>query len=215
MADRGQSVLRLVEQPECAEQVAPPVGQLDGERRGSRRHPTPGRIVRFDAPGDRGLGAVRNLSDSGALIETALACALGTPVRIAFDCTNAVQGRIVWRDGNRAGIRFLVPISSSAFIRKVASDRWSETARPPRLSVQASAEVRSGSTSFVTIVGNVSQRGVGVSHSGQLSAGMPVEVAMTAGIRLRGTVRWADGTSAGVELSGGLSAEQLADTRRF
>jgi hypothetical protein len=210
----------------CAEDQRPPAShgagrfegldlRLNADRRLLPRHLTPGRIVRIDALGHSGLCAVRNLSDAGAMIETAIDCSLGSAVRIGFDCTNGVQGRIVWRDGNRAGIRFLIPIASVAFIRKVANDRWTGISRPPRLSANAAAQATSGSNSFTTIISNVSQRGLGITHKGQLAIGMPVEVATTDGVRLRGSVRWSDGKFAGIELCGGLSAEQLLGARRF
>lgn len=197
--------------PATAADIAP-----GADRR--RRHPrfrTLGHVGRLDAFGDCGLCRVQDLSDGGLMIETRIPLSCGDPVRISFDCTNAVQGRVVWRVGNRAGIRFLRPLESFVLIRKIAGDRWSESVRPPRLPVSCAAHVTTGSASFPAVVTNVSQQGMTICHPGDLRAGTFVDVAMPSGIRAHGTVRWSAGILAGIELCGRLTVEQLASVRQL
>lgn len=188
---------------------------VDGpaERRRHRRLTMAGRAARLDAPADIGLCSVVNLSDGGILVETPIELDCGDPVRISFDCTNSVQGQVAWRIGRRAGIRFLIPVASFALIGKVANDRWDRVARPPRLTLNQQALVTSGSGSFATVVADISQQGMSLQHAGQLTQGLAVELAISGGAPIRGTVKWTDQSLAGVEMDGKLTVEQLSSRR--
>lgn len=190
-------------------------GEPNEERRLHHRLRMLERVVRIDALGDSGLGRVQNVSNGGLMIDSRIALTANDPVRVAFDCRNVVQGRVAWQSGSRAGIRFLQPIESSVLIRKVVGDRWEGGARSPRLSVSRAARVTSGSGSFPTIIGNISQRGMNICHDGHLVAGSVVDVAIERGVTLRGRVRWSAGLFAGIELAGTMTVEQLASARNF
>lgn len=188
---------------------------LGEERRRNRRLNILGRVARLDALGGGGLCRVLDLSDGGSMVETPLELTVGSPVRIAFDCSNSIQGRVAWQDEKRAGIRFITPVDSTALIRKLVSDRWEGKARQPRMSVNRAATVTSDSGSFLTVVGNISQHGMSLCHSGDLAAGTAVEVSIEGSLKLRGTVRWSAGLSAGIELVSSIPVEQLASARSF
>jgi hypothetical protein len=109
------------------------------ERRSHGRRDAMGRVARIDALGLVGLARLRNMSNGGAMISVHAPLACGGPVRISFDCTNSIQGRIAWSTGGRAGIRYLAPLDCAAFIGKVASDRGTSAIRAPRLPVNCAA----------------------------------------------------------------------------
>lgn len=176
-----------------------------------RRFETLGRVARLDALGDVGLCRVMNMSNGGMMIETIIPLSCGDPVRISFDSTNALQGRVLWRVGTQAGIRFLAPIESLELIRKVA--RQDQIARPPRIPVNSAAWASSELGRFPTVVVNISQAGMRIGHSGNLSAGTKIRIALQCGLAACGTVRWSDGNLSGVELDRALPSEQLESAR--
>ncbi|HEV2594495.1 MAG TPA: PilZ domain-containing protein [Sphingomicrobium sp.] len=164
--------------------------EVPRDRRRCRRLPMAGYAARLDALGDRGLCGVINLSDTGALLQSNIPLSRGDPVRISFDCKNSLQGRVAWNDGGYAGIRFLVPVATFGLIGKLANDRWTGVARPPRLTINAPALAKKmGSTSFHTVVGNISQKGFMIWHAGQLNPDDDVHVTLQNGINVHGTVR--------------------------
>lgn len=208
---REASVEALASRPPAPQSTAGSVG-AGPQRRADPRFSTLGRAARIDALGVSGLCRVLNLSDHGAAIETSASVACGDPVRLWFDSENIVQGRVAWCRGNRIGIRFLTPIESFPMIRKIASDRWSGVARPPRLSAAIVAIVSHDTQSFGTVIDNVSEAGFCVRHPGCLSTGAQIETTTAKGLRMRGTVRWANNVMAGIELSGKLTTAQLSNT---
>jgi hypothetical protein len=185
------------------------------ERRSHGRRDAMGRVARIDALGLVGLARLRNMSNGGAMISVHAPLACGGPVRISFDCTNSIQGRIAWSTGGRAGIRFLAPIDCAAFIGKVASDRGTSAIRAPRLPVNCAAWAKGPGGSFPTIVSNISETGLKICHGGSLPAGTTIEISFGRDMKLAGTVRWSNGHFAGVELERRLAPEDLANARQF
>lgn len=186
-----------------------------GERRLKPRFRMFGRVARIDALGDSGLCHVENISDFGMMVDTSISLNCGDPVRIALDCCNKVQGRVVWQRGSRAGIRFLQPVESSALIRKMLKDRHDGNARPPRLSVRSAARVTTATASFPTFVGNISQGGMSICHAGDLAVGAIIDILLENGASLRGIVRWSTELFAGVEFCAKLPVGQLASVQTW
>lgn len=174
-----------------------------------------GQVARIDALGVVGLARINNLSDGGAQIAISATLANESPVRISFDSTNSLQGRVVWSAHGRIGIRLLRPIDCAGFIGGVKSGRWSSTIRAPRLPANSLGRVKSTAGSFATIVSDVSEKGLKLCLGGDLPAGTSVEVTLQRGMTLLGTVRWSDNNYAGIELSGKIAVDDLANTREF
>jgi hypothetical protein len=185
------------------------------ERRQGPRFEALGEVARIDALGVVGLGRLGNLSNGGAMLITSAPLEAGGPIRISFDCTNSVQGRIAWQSRGRLGIRFLEPIECVALMAKVVRDRLGKAVRAPRLPVNYSGHVKCAGASFPTIIGNMSEKGMKICHGGNLQTGARLEVRLEQGMSVTGTVRWSDGYFAGVELSRTIDAEELANARRF
>ena len=184
------------------------------DRRQHRRLNTRGRVARLDALGGSAFCRLHDLSDTGARIETPLVLSVGDSVRIGFDSTTAVQGRVAWIRGDQVGVRLVQSIESTALIRKVIEDRWSGRARPPRLGVHRRATVTGAFGAFATVVGNVSERGLSICHCGDLAAGRPIKINFECGLTVDGTVRWSVGMIAGVELSTTLQVDKLTTALR-
>lgn len=54
---------------------------------------------------------IRNLSRSGALIETTLPPSIGEEVTVKIDGLAPISGKVRWRSGGQAGLQFEQPIS--------------------------------------------------------------------------------------------------------
>lgn len=189
------------------------LGFRQADRRESPRFKTLARAARLVAFGDTGLCRVQDLSNGGAQVETSIETFWGDPVEILFDSKNKVQGRVVWRSGNKTGIRFLPPIDACSFISDLATDRCNAAARPPRLPVNARAEVATELGPVPAVVQDISQKGMKLCHASKLLSGMEVKVSLARGLSARGMVRWADLNGAGIEFYGMLSTEELASAR--
>lgn len=180
------------------------------ERRQHPRLNTLGYVARLNALGFVGMVRVDNLSNGGAMIIRSKSLAHESPVRISFDCTNFLQGRVVWSSRGLIGIRFIWPIDGGRFIGKVVNDRLNSAIRAPRLPANWPGRVKSMAGSFATIVSNVSEKGMKICPGGDLPAGTSVEVTLERGTRVLGTVRWSDKIFAGIELSRRIAVDDLA-----
>jgi len=63
---------------------------------------------------DASSALIRNLSERGLLIETAIDLAIGETIRVILPEAGASEARIIWRDGSFFGCKFLTPIPKAA-----------------------------------------------------------------------------------------------------
>lgn len=182
------------------------VAGLPSERRGHHRHEAIGLVARIDALGVVGLARIYNLSDGGAMLGVSDPPALGSPVRISFDCTNFVQSSC-WRSNGFIGVQFPREIACGEFIGKVARDRWNGKICAPRMSCDSPAQVKCSSGSFATRVSDVSEEGMKICPGGGLQAGTRVEITLRKELPLFGIVRWSVRNFAGIEVPGKIPAK--------
>lgn len=149
---------------------------------------------------DAGLCWVQNLSDGGAMVETGIHAAVGEAVRLELADGIAIDGSIVWRAADRAGIAFSPPIDSLGLLRQLADDRSNGRWRPARLPLNKLVEVASELGPSILRLQDISQSGLQLRHIGNLSAGMPITVHLSPGLVVKGVVRWKRDSVVGVEL---------------
>lgn len=96
---------------------------MDGERRNTERLTTRG-SVRFELGGVSHFGIIRNLTQTGCMIEShALAAEIGERCEVTLMPGYSASGRVAWQLGEAVGISFLIPVPT-ALVRELALDDW-------------------------------------------------------------------------------------------
>lgn len=96
---------------------------MNVERRNKERLTTRG-SVRFDLGGISHFGTMRNLSQTGCMIESpSLAAEIGERCEVALMPGYSTSGRVAWQLGDSVGISFLIPVPA-ALVRELALDDW-------------------------------------------------------------------------------------------
>ena len=96
---------------------------MDGERRNTERLATRG-SVRFELGGVSHFGTMRNLSQTGCMIESpGLAAEIGERCEVTLMAGYSASGRVAWQLGEAVGISFLIP-APTALVRELALDDW-------------------------------------------------------------------------------------------
>jgi len=188
-----------------------PAGALDVdvERRKHHRYRTLDYVARLDSRALQVPVRVTNLSSGGALITGSTFPDVGEHIRLYFDCTQSIEGRVSWTSKGQAGIRFVKEIACEQFVRDLVDSRLNATTRMLRFPVRIRVWIQCGAASLVTFVDNISQKGLRVAHDGGLVPGAQVEITLPGGIHQAGTIRWVNARSAGIELVGKLAVADL------
>lgn len=179
------------------------------DARESQRVRTVYRVVRVETERDQGLGRVRNMSDGGMKLSLSMPVMLGDSLRVALTDETALEGRVVWTNGNECGLQFAENIDSILVLRETAQQCRSTEARSPRLQAGLLAVAKSEQGLSSVKVEDVSQRGMKLAHDGSFAPGLPVKICFGSGIERRGVVRWANDRLAGLMLIDQFAVEEL------
>ncbi len=183
------------------------------ERRNQQRLRTVYRVARVTAGGDQGLAKVRNLSDDGVMLSLSLPACPGTPIAIELSEDCALQGTVVWQDGDDCGVKLRDPIDSAQTLKRLYQERYAGTYRPLRLSFGKTVPITcKDSTQFVRLR-DISQTGMKIVHGGGFTAGLPVKILLGGDLERRGIVRWSRDGTAGIWLTENLSIADLGSLR--
>jgi hypothetical protein len=194
--------------------LLPPVQPLV-DRRAAPRLRTVFRVARVRARGDEGLARVHNLSDEGMMIELGFTVMLNDIVRVDMTDTVALDGRVVWTDGARCGLKLRWPIDSAALLRRICAEQRSGAARPIRLPMGRTAMTTSERGLRPVNIIDISQKGMKLAHDGSFHPGLAVKVTTDAGIERRGVVRWSQDGLAGVILTEPFTVAELGSLRTW
>lgn len=186
---------------------------LPGERRGATRTMTIYRLVQVEHDGDEGLARCRNISDTGMKLDLTMPAAVDDLVKVTFSPTFALSGRIAWIDGKDCGVAFDGRIDCADLLHRSASEAHASSAREPRLKANLPARMIVDGQNCRTIVSDISQHGMKLTHEGSLRAGLRICVVLQCGAKKAGIVRWADDKLAGMFLSEPFSVDELGSIR--
>lgn len=200
--------MQLIRQP-VSSVMTSPAHETSPDRRNTQRTLTIYRMVQIDSGGDRGFARCRNISDSGVRLELSMPLEMDRAVEIAFSPSNIVSGRVVWNVGTSYGIAFDTEVDSAALLSRSAAELHGDRARPMRLNANLPARVSLGGASRDSMVLDISQRGVKITHGGDLQRGMSVRVMLASGAEREGIVRWAKNAMAGVYFIEPFSVNEL------
>lgn len=184
-------------------------------RRDAERIQTIYRVVRLQHGSDEGLARCRNISDSGIKLETAMEIGVNDPVSVAFSPGCVLSGRVVWTNGRECGIECDKEIDSTRMLSESAAEARSEGARAPRLTVNLPARVKYDGQTRDTLICDMSQYGMKISHDGCFSPGLQVKVSLGNGREKTAVVRWTKGNIAGLYLLEPFAVGELASARNL
>ncbi len=170
------------------------------ERRASIRIHTVMRVAKVTRAHDVGLWRVRNISDEGMMLTSAVPLMLGERLNIALSDTIAFDAEVIWWDGERCGVAFDTPIDCTEILHALLVEQQQPHYRPPRLPVRTRALLYSEKGLHSVHVTNLSQHGAGFSHDGTVREGMAIKLLMPTGDEHRGVVRWSRDGHAGMFL---------------
>jgi len=185
------------------------------ERRDSRRFHTVLRVARVRREHDIGLWRVRNISDQGAMLATAIQVVPGERLTLGLSDNVALDARAVWWDGARCGVAFDQPVDCAALLGSLVAEQKRPDYRPPRLDVATRAIAYCDKGLHSVRVYNLSQHGAAFSHDGCFRTGMAAKLHFETGDEYRGVVRWAEEGRAGLFLTDPIPCARLESASRL
>src|SRR4029077_9746640 len=111
----------------------------DGERRASPRYRTIFRVALVTRAHDVGLWRIRNISDEGMMLLTAVPVQEGEKISIALSDRVSLSATVRWWDGYSCGVLFHEPIDCAALLEALAEEQRGAAHRPLRLPVSTRA----------------------------------------------------------------------------
>ncbi|MBN8816230.1 MAG: PilZ domain-containing protein [Sphingomonas sp.] len=185
------------------------------DRRSASRIRTVYRVARVRARGDEGLARVHNLSDEGMMLELGFPVMLNDTVRIDLTETVSLEGKVIWTEGGRCGLKLRRPVDSADLLRQMCEEQRSGATRPLRLGMRRPAMTASEFGLKPVSVVDISQRGMKLAHDGSFRPGLAVKVTTDTGIERRGVVRWTRDDLAGVILTEPFTVAELGSLRSW
>jgi hypothetical protein len=110
---------------------------------------------------------------------------------------------------NSCGIAFNAEVDSAAVLSRSAAELHCDRARAMRLNANLPARVSLSGANRDTMVMDISQRGVKITHDGTFHHGMSVRVVLASGAEREGIVRWTKNDMAGVYFIEPFSVDEL------
>lgn len=185
------------------------------DRRADARIRTIYRSARIISRDDSGLCRVLNLSDGGALVETALSLGLGDQLMLEFADGVVMSGFVARCEGLLAGVKFVPKIDCLTMLKQSSDDRWNGRGRPVRLAVNKQVEVISEFGASPVELKDISQKGLKLCAEGKLTSGMQVRIRLNPNLVVDGEVCWAQDSDVGVKLQGQITILDLGSVATF
>jgi hypothetical protein len=153
-------------------------------------------------------GPVRllNLSRFGAAAEVMTSLEQSDWIRLEFTNGSEVAGVVRWIREDRFGIEFRKPLPADMTPRELLRRRVD---RAPRFWTARRAEVEIRGRSFPVIIRNISERGIRIESTAELSIGQPVAIRCGASTPLEGTVQWSSAGNAGIRLAAPIDLDKF------
>lgn len=146
------------------------------------------------------LGLIRNMSESGALIETGMDLRRGDEIRYFWDSLPAIEARVAWRKDNKVGVQN---------IRRGGHAHPAHPHRSVRVPCNKPARVWIGGEARECWVINISLTGMLLFGLDDRPKGTPLSIKLGSKEFENADVRWSDLGSTGVRFAKPLSPRDL------
>ena len=187
----------------------------ESERRISPRYRTIFRVAQVTRAHDVGLWRIRNISDEGMMLLTAVPVREGERLSITLSDRFTITAKALWWDGERCGVQFDAPIDCAALLETLAQEQRDQRHRPLRLPVNTRALAYCDRGLHTVHLHDLSQHGAGFTHDGCFRPGMATKLHFETGEEYRGVVRWNQDGRAGIFLVEPIPCEKLESALRY
>jgi hypothetical protein len=181
------------------------------EQRHCERHLSLLRVASLILQDRRELCLVRNVSGGGMMVRVYSDILPETPVVIELKQGEPISGTVRWAKDDCIGIIFERPID---VVDLISASSEGPRPRVPRVEVDCTAWVRDDGTVHRMKAANISQGGVRVLGSADLSVGAKVVVTLIDLPPVLGSVRWKDDHAYGIHFTRPLPLPQLVSWLR-
>ena len=154
----------------------------------------------------RELCLIRNISAGGMMIRAYSTITTGTRLAVELKEGEPLSGEAVWAEDGLVGIHFDEHIDILALI---APDEDGPRPRMPRIEIERTAWVREGALVRRTKAANISQGGICIESSADLTVHANVTVTLTGLAPMPGVVRWRHEQSYGIAFNRVLALSDL------
>lgn len=169
-----------------------------GDRRKESRHRLILRVSVLEQEGRTSFCLAKNISSTGMQVRFYVPPILDAPVSVRVADEPAVDGHVLWKEGDVAGIQFREVLDSDTLLRVRQKLRANRRRTMPRVDVEASAILRSGGRILRAVVCDISSLGARVRSASPLDNGDRAVVQFAGLPSLTAFVRWTDGEESGL-----------------
>lgn len=165
------------------------------------------RVGALTVAGRRELCVVRNVSAGGLMLTSYSSIEAGARIAVEFKQGELVHGVVAWSDGSSVGVRFDEPVDVATILANPADGL---RPRMPRIGIELRITVRESDNLHEVRAIDISQGGVCIESSAQLTIGADIVVRIE-GLPSEGAVvRWRNGDCYGLGFNRLLSVPSLA-----
>ena len=168
------------------------------ERRKEARYTLILRVGVLEQNGKASLCLIKNISSSGVQLKCYARPIVDAEASIRVADEAPLRGRLLWVDGETAGMSFEEELDSAALLRVQQKLRPNRRRTTPRVSVEASACLRTGGRIYRAAVCDISSMGARIRTSAPLRPGDRAIVTLNDLPSLESFVRWSEGNEAGL-----------------
>jgi len=168
------------------------------ERRKEARYTLILRVGVLEQNGKSSLCLVKNISSSGVQLKCYARPIIDAEASIRVADETPLRGRLRWLDGDIAGMSFDEELDASALLRVQQKLRPNRRRTTPRVSVQATACLRTGGHIYRAAVCDISSMGVRLKTTSALKPGDRAIVTLSDLPSLEAYVRWSESDEAGL-----------------
>lgn len=189
----GRGASRVMRKPESVSDAS----RLK-ERRRDARHTLILRVGVLEQYGKSSLCLVKNISSSGVQLKcyTQPVVEGFASIRVADEAP--IPGRVVWLDGDVAGMSFETELNAEGLLRVRQKLKPQRRRSTPRVDVEASAYLRTGGRILRAAVCDISSMGTRIRTPSPLVAGDRAIITLTDLPSLDAYVRWSSDDEAGL-----------------
>lgn len=191
--------------------IVPEQDSASDDRRGDTRHMAVLRVGKIMRGEQEELCMIRNISAGGLMAQVQGRYVPADRLRVAVSNNHVLDGVVAWFDGMRMGMAFDERIDVLDFLANEQATLGGRRPRSPRIRVDVLALMRRGADYHRVGVIDIAQGGAKLETDVPLVRDEEVVITLRDLPPITATVRWSDGTHAGIAFHERLGFEPLAE----